>query len=68
MVVDLRVLSEVDGLEVGLSEPFSTKSMTCVSSKRVAGLDSDGRSKDDEREVFLSMMRAYLQGRMPGLS
>ena len=53
---------------MGLSEPFSTKSMTCVSSKRVAGLDSDGRSKDDERQVFLSMMRAYLQGRMPGLS
>jgi hypothetical protein len=42
--------------------------MTCVFSKRVAGLDSDGRGKDDEREVFLSMMRAYLQGRMPGLS
>ena len=31
-------------------------------------LFSDGRGKDAEREVFLSMMRAYLQGRMPGLS
>jgi len=27
---------------------------------------SDGGRKDGEREIFLSMMRAYLQGRMPG--
>ncbi len=29
-------------------------------------LFGDGRDKHEERDAFLSMMRAYLQGRMPG--